>query len=384
MHVTASFDLGGTQMQIKHLCTASATTYEHLATELFPEHNYLYRTGEMVDAAKYVRGGVVGRRLGGMVAPISQRGSHLVQIRKLVVDFEDAAPDVVVGWGHEISVQTYVAAALARVPRVVFNIRTMNPTYGWTDARHAARLQATHRRLAPAASQIVANSSVLQQDYAAWAAIDESRIAVCANGIEVPEASAAESGRTRAEVRQRLGIRADAIVICNVGRFSPEKGQRSMIDAARLSLINRLPLTWLLAGDGAMLDAMRQYAAEQGLSNIVFPGRVSDVNGLLRASDVFVMPSDYEGMPNAMMEAMAAGLPSISTRLSGARDVARDGIEADYYDARDTRALADRLFALVTDPDRARAMGRAAAARIREFSVPRMVQTFESILDGAQ
>lgn len=381
MHVTASFDVGGTQMQIRHLCTAAGASYEHLATELFPEHNYLYRTEQQIDPSHYERGGMLGRRAGKMIGSISQRGSHLVQIRKLVVDFEDARPDVVVGWGHEISIQAFIAAALARVPRIIFNIRTLNPSFGWTDARHAARLQAAHRRAAPAASQVIANSTVLQRDYSAWAGIDAAAVAVCANGIAVPAADAEHRARQRAEVRRGLGIPAGAIVVCNVGRFSPEKGQRSMIEAARLSLPNQLPLIWLLAGDGVLLEGMQRDAAAQGLANVMFAGRVSDVNGVLAASDLFVMPSDYEGMPNAMMEAMAAGLPCISTRLSGARDVAREGIEADYYDARDARALADRVFALATDPQRARAMGDAAAARIREFDVPRLVRTFESILD---
>lgn len=384
MHVTASFDVGGTQMQIKHLCTATGTTYQHLATELFPEHNYLYRAGETIDASRYERGGLLARRAGRMIGSISQRGSHLVQIRKLAVDFEAAQPDVVVGWGHEICILALAAAAFARVPKVIFNIRTLNPSFGWTDTQHAALLQAAHRRAAPVASQVIVNSTVLQRDYAEWAAIEQAAIAVCSNGIKVGEADAAEVGRQRATVRSNFGIAPDAIVVCNVGRFSPEKGQRSMIDAARMSLQNKLPLIWLLAGDGVWLDEIKRYAADSGVTNVVFAGRVSDVDSLLAASDIFVMPSDYEGMPNAMMEAMAAGLPCVSTRLSGARDVAREGIEADYYDARDARGLADRVFSLVTDPERARALGAAAATRIREFSVPRMVQTFESILDRTQ
>jgi glycosyltransferase involved in cell wall biosynthesis len=89
-------------------------------------------------------------------------------------------------------------------------------------------------------------------------------------------------------------------------------------------------------------------------------------------------------MPNALMEAMAMELPAISTKVSGAMDVARDGVEALYYEAGDAETLAQHVRALAGEPARARALGAAAAARIREFSVPRLVQTFESILDRAQ
>ena len=71
--------------------------------------------------------------MGRAVVNRNRRGWQLVQVSKLVDDFEAERPQIVVGWGHEICVTTFVAAALARVPHIVFCIRTVSPDHGWTD-----------------------------------------------------------------------------------------------------------------------------------------------------------------------------------------------------------------------------------------------------------
>lgn len=281
-------------------------------------------------------------------------------------------------------VTTFVAAAIARVPHVVFCIRTVNPSYGWAEPALAERLREAHCRMAPAAARIVVNSNLLREDYAAWAGMDADRIAVCANGIDIDARSAAEATAARARVRAAFGICDAAVVIANVGRFSPEKGQLSLVEANRLLRAggSSADVVWLLCGDGPTLADVQAAAASLGMTNIVFASRTTEVGDILAASDMFVMPSDFEGMPNAMMEAMAAGLPCVSTMQSGARDVARDGIEALYYDAGDTASLAGHIQELLANPERGRAMAARARERVGQFSVERLVQSFETILDG--
>ncbi|MGD0781358.1 MAG: hypothetical protein ABSA30_00710, partial [Candidatus Aminicenantales bacterium] len=132
-HVTCSFDLGGTQRQIKNLCERNADPrFRHEAVELFPEYNFLYRRGVPLLAADYSGHSRLARRLGGLVGDIGFRSLRLVQIYKLYRDFRRLRPDVVVGWGHEMAMLSFAAAAAARVPRIVFSIRTWNPSFGWT------------------------------------------------------------------------------------------------------------------------------------------------------------------------------------------------------------------------------------------------------------
>lgn len=385
LHVTGSFDLGGTQTQIKFLCTATDATYVHQAVEVFPELNYLYRQGVAIDPGRYVKGGWLGRMLGRLVANMNYRSSQIVQIYKLVCDIEAQRPAVAVGWGHEMCVTTFIAASIARVPHIVFCIRTVNPTYGWVPAAWARMLLGAHKRMLPSVSLVAVNSTLLRDDHAAWVGMDAAAIAVCANGIDLEPRPAGQAAETRARVRRELGIAADVKVIINVGRFSGEKGQHSLVYANRLLLARGIPhkIIWLLCGDGPTLSEVEGLAAGFGMTNMIFLGRTSAVADLLAAADIFVMPSDFEGMPNAMLEAMTAGLPSISTRRSGAVDVAREGREALYYDARDAVTLAERVLQLLDDPRAAGEMGAAAAARVKDFPIGRFVRGFENALDDA-
>jgi glycosyltransferase involved in cell wall biosynthesis len=383
-HVTGSFDLGGTQTQIKFLCTAADAAFEHQAIEIFPEMNYLYRQGVQIDPARYVTGSVIGRTFGRMVTNINFRSSQIVQIYKLVRDFEAERPAVVVGWGHEMSVTAFIAAAIARVPRIVFCVRTVNPTYGWVPQHWGTMLLRAHKNMLPSVSLVAVNSTLLRDDHAQWVGMDPSAIAVCANGIDIQRLSPAEAAAARARIRAELGIADDVAVITNVGRFSGEKGQHSLVYANRLLLARGVArqFVWILCGDGPTLAEVQGLAAGFGITNMHFLGRTTAVREILCASDIFVMPSDFEGMPNAMLEAMSAGLPCVSTQRSGALDVARDGIEAFYYEARDAVTLARHLLRLLEHPDQARRMGEAAARRVTEFPIDRFVRAFEGALDG--
>jgi glycosyltransferase involved in cell wall biosynthesis len=384
LHVTTSFDLGGTQSQIKHLVTAPSTRFAHGATEFFPELNYLFRPDERLDPRRYVTGGAVGRLIGRQVMNRNRRGYELVQVAKLVRDLQAERPTVVVGWGHEICVTTYLAAAIARVPHVVFCIRTFNPAVGWVNPERARLLRDAHRWMASRVSAVVVNSTVLRDDYVQWLAAAGLKVAVCANGVDLRLPPVAAMAADRARVRASLGVGDNEVVVTNVSRFSGEKGQSLLVRGnALLPSTTRSRVTWLLCGDGPTLDAVQDLARGLGADNVKFLGRTTRVVEVLAASDIFVMPSDYEGMPNAMMEAMAAGLPCISTTRSGIRDVARDGIEALYVDPGDAHALAAKLQWLVEHPAEAAVIGRAAVARVASFSVERFVTCFEDVLHSS-
>jgi glycosyltransferase involved in cell wall biosynthesis len=351
-------------------------------TEVFPEQNFLYRRGTVLDAERYGGRGRFGRLVGRLICYPGTRSSQIVQVAKLVKDLRAARPGIVVGWGHEISMITFVAAAIARVPHVVFCIRTFNPSFGWTSPWMGRLLHAAHRRMLPYVSAVVVNSTPLRRDYAKWAGVDEGRISVCPNGIDAAVFSLAEADTARRRIRERYGVSPEALLIIHVGRFSAEKGQMSLMQA-NVELLKRYSerhVAWLLCGDGPTMSDVRQYAVAHGFENVVFAGRVDDVRDCLLAADIFVMPSDFEGMPNAMMEAMAQGLPAVSTDRSGSVDIARDGVEALYYAPGDVARLVAHLATLLDQPGQRRQLGLRAQQRMREFSVSRAVEIFDGTL----
>jgi glycosyltransferase involved in cell wall biosynthesis len=381
LHVTSSFDLGGTQQQIKNLCTTPARL-EHSTVEIFPELNYLYRRGESIQPGRYITGGLLQRAIGRVATGMSTRSPQLLQAYKLYRDLQVLRPDIVVGWGHEMCVTTFVAASAARVPHIAFCIRTFNPGYGWSDAAWERALSKAHRRMTPDVSAIITNSTPLRDDHARWIGIAPGRISVCANGIELPKLSEAEIESKRRAMREKLGIADDVKVAINVGRFSGEKGQHTIISINEaLARDYGAQLVWVLCGDGPTLDAVRRQADAATMTNVKFLGRVTGVQDYLCAADIFVMPSDYEGMPNAMMEAMACGLPCVSTDCSGAIDVARDGQEALFYKVGDLAAMERHVRFLLDHPAEARAMGRRAQARLNDFSTERSLECFEQVLE---
>ncbi|MBN1292795.1 MAG: glycosyltransferase, partial [Candidatus Latescibacteria bacterium] len=382
LHVTCSFDLGGTQRQILNLCKNSDNRdVYHSTIEIFPEYNYLYRKGIKLERNRYVRGNYLFRFLGRWTLNIAYRSLQVVQIYKLVRDFQTLKPDVVVGWGHEVAMLTFVAATVVKVPKILFCIRTVNPSYGWTGI--GPLLYKAHKKMIPYIDGVIVNSTLLQRDYAEWMNIPVNKVRVCANGIETHPLSPKERSISRKKIRNQYKIYEEAIIIVNIGRFSKEKGQIVMVKAFE-KLINLWPekkLYCLLCGDGPTQNEIKSYVKNNNVHNVIFTGRISDIHLYLSAVDIFVMPSDFEGMPNAMMEAMSYGLPCVSTNNSGVLDIARDNIEALYVDVGSVEQMFEKLSYLIENPNECKRLGLKSEKRLKEFSIQKMIDTFNRHLE---
>jgi len=170
-------------------------------------------------------------------------------------------------------------------------------------------------------------------------------------------------------------------LIGSIGRLEPQKGTAHLLAAMPriLSVLSDADL-WII-GDGPQGPTLREQARDQGVSEHVhFLGYRSDVPALLKRLDLFVLPSLWEGLPNAALEAMAAGRAVVATRVDGTPEAVADNTTGLLVPPRDPRALADAITHLLTHPDLRSRMGAAGRERVAElFSMDAMVQRTEAV-----
>ena len=168
-----------------------------------------------------------------------------------------------------------------------------------------------------------------------------------------------------------------AVRVAYVGRLRRVKGVTVLVDAWRaLGAGGRARL--VIAGEGSLRPELEAQLARLSLRDEVdLAGEIADVPALLRRTDVYVQPSFQEGLPNAVLEAMAAGLPIVATRVSGNEDLVADGENGLLVAPGDPAALAAALRRLVDDPDLARRMGERSRARAEAFGIPEVTARLE-------
>lgn len=174
------------------------------------------------------------------------------------------------------------------------------------------------------------------------------------------------SGDKTALCRQ-LGLKAKACshLIATVGRLTEQKGHCHLIDAAATVVSAHPDAHFLFIGDGELKDELQQQVQQARLSaNVHFLGVRDDVPDLLAAADLFVLPSLWEGLSVALLEAMAAGKPIVATAVSGTVQAMSHGQTGLVVPPCDSQALADAIVQLLSNPVQAQAMGQAAKQHV--------------------
>lgn len=207
--------------------------------------------------------------------------------------------------------------------------------------------------------------------------VDPAKIVVIPNGVPIPDLGAAAA--LRARFRSEFGLAPDTPVVGSVGRHTAPKGYEHLMDAMSIIRARHPRAVWLSAGVGELSDELRERARAAGLEDaVIWAGRRQDIDAVLAGVDVWAMSSVREGLPVALLEAMASGRPIVATRVGGIPDAARDGLEAVIVPPADTAALAAGISGLLDDPARAVALGAAARARAMELygidSVARQIE----------
>lgn len=192
---------------------------------------------------------------------------------------------------------------------------------------------------------------------------------------------AAVNAATRVGARRAINIPADVPVIATVGRLTAIKQPRLFLEVVRLVAERHPNVVALMAGDGELRAEVESYAAELHISDrLRLLGWRKDLSTIYAATDVFVLTSRNEGTPVALIEAMAAGVPGVSTDVGGVKDV----IESEAVGARvpdaDAEALAAQVARYIGDPELRRRSGdRARAAVLERYGLDRLVRDIATL-----
>ena len=201
-----------------------------------------------------------------------------------------------------------------------------------------------------------------------------SRLRLIYNGVDTARFRPDPQARRR--VRRELGL-GDEPVLISVGRLAPEKDQGLLLLAAAVLE----GVTLLVVGEGPLRPRLERLAAELGVGERVrFLGERDDVEHLLAAAEVFVLSSRSEGVPKAVLEAMAAGLPVVATAVGGVPEVVVPGGTGLLVPGGRGEELVRAVAELLAHPARARAMGRAGRRRVEErFSLEAMLAAYAAL-----
>jgi sugar transferase (PEP-CTERM/EpsH1 system associated) len=301
---------------------------------------------------------------------------------RLAALFRQTRPHVVHTRNAESFFYGFAGAKLARVPALVHS------EHGRTFDDNRARFT-VQRLMTRFTDAVFAVSEQLKTDLVRHVGMPASAVEVLHNGVDfdrfrrVGADTGEADGRTGAArdlLRHAWGAPADAVVVGTVGRLVPVKNYALLLRAVAATGVNAHVV---LAGDGPERAVLAALAESLGIaSRVHFLGHCNEVDRVLPAFDLFVLPSFSEGMSNTLLEAMAAGVAPVASDVGGNREIVRDGIDGFLFPNDDQAALASRLVALCADEPARTRLGAAARERAREaFDIRTMIARYERLYE---
>jgi len=264
-----------------------------------------------------------------------------------------------------------VASRLTGVPLVA-------TAHGKSYYADRLRRRVAYRLVGRYAGRMIAVSEDVKRFLEQRVGVASDRIVVVPNGVPVHDPPSYERV---SKLRKDLDLNEHTRVIGTVGSLYPVKGHTYLIDAA-LPVVHRFrDVIFLVVGRGGLREQLEAQAQRLGVARYFrFVGHRDDVSDLLGVCSVFVLPSLSEGMPLSLLEAMAAGVPPIATRVGGVNEVVQDGKTGLLVPPRDSHALAEGIMSLLNDGSLAKEIGESAReVAAGRFSLARMVQAYQEI-----
>ncbi|HOZ46273.1 MAG TPA: glycosyltransferase [Candidatus Hydrogenedentes bacterium] len=356
-YVIPSLSVGGTEWQLVHLMRGLVP--DHRITVICTRHDGAL-SGDARRIGVNVR--VIGSPFGGWDYRMR------CAIRRIL---RGNPPDILHTFMFGFDLCANLAARDVGVPVVISSRRQLAT---WRKVRH--------RWLARRANQlvdcIVANSQAVARFAAEQERADPALFRVIPNGIHADDFT--QHGDLK-QIRRRYGIPASAPLVGTVANFAPVKGYPLFLDMAERLLARRSDYHFLMVGSGPEAADIERRIRARGLADhftrVATVSERPDIYGIL---DVFVLCSEVEGFPNAVIEAMAAGKPVVAAAVGGIPELIENGQTGILLDARRPEIYADAVTRIEADPARARAMAQRAAAVVRErLPMHKMVNAYREL-----
>jgi len=292
----------------------------------------------------------------------------LATTRQLRRHFERQGPDLVQTFLFHANVVGRVAARKAGVRRVVCGLRVAERRSRW----HLWVDRLTSRMV----DRYVCVSQSVARFSATTAGLPPDRLVVIPNGVDLDRYPAG-----RSDVCAALGIPAGRRLVSFVGRLEPQKGLPWLLESAQAWLARLPDHDLVIVGKGPDQPRLQKLCRQGGIaSRVHFVGWRRDVPEILAGSELLVLPSRWEGMPNVVLQAMASRLPVLATDVEGVRELLGEEAGPQIVPFGDTRAWAENLVRILTDRGAAAALGRKNRQRAeQQFSIGRMVRSYEEL-----
>ena len=357
LYLSHAFAVGGAEEMVLNLI-------RHLPPSYVPAVACIHEAGPI--GLEIERTGVPFKVLG--LTPGLRHPFDLLRLRDFL---HECQPDIVHTFLLTGSLYGRFAALMARVPVV---IGTEVNVY---ERKHALHARA-ERWLMRDTDAVVASAESVRDFYIRQVKADPAKVEVIYNAVDWAQLQATVS---RDEMRASVEVPAGAPLLTIIARLTEQKGHRILLDAlARTDLAHAY---LLVVGDGPLRDVLERQVANLGLSaRVRFLGARRDLGNILAATDVFVMPSFWEGLPLAMVLAMGAGLAVVATRVAGIPEVVQDGVTGLLVPPGDSGELGAALSRVVNGDTTRVLLGQAARAFVRpRFGVDGYVNAITALYD---
>jgi glycosyltransferase involved in cell wall biosynthesis len=312
---------------------------------------------------------------GARTTYLPKNGQYVRFFHTLYDHLKRGRVDVVHAFLGSPTLYACTAARWAGVPVVLGGIR------GKYDGTGLVRLG--HRCVNGIVDGWIVNSRATVRSIVSHIGADPRKVFVVGNGID-PKAFA--SSLSAPEAKRRLGIDSGCPVVSIFAVLRPEKNHRLFLETAA-NVVNALPLTrFLVAGDGEGRPGLETCARALGIADrVLFLGNRTDVPDLLAATDVSMLTSHYEGLPNALLEAMAVAKPIVCTAFDGVEELVSDGRDGLIAPLGDGEGLASRVIALLQDESMRRRLGENGLRTVTErFSLTALGRNLMMVYDGCR